>query len=74
MESFKKYQKTSGTTFNVTLAPEVKGSEELIPYLVSEGIVASIGHTASKFQDVKKAVELGLHLTHTYNAMRASPP
>ncbi len=72
VESFKKYQKTSGNHIRiVTLAPEVKGSEELIPYLVSEGIVVSIGHTASKFQDVKKAVELGArNLTHTYNAMR----
>lgn len=72
VESFKKYQKASGNHIRiVTLAPEVSGSEELIPYLVQEGIVASIGHTASKFQDVKKAVELGArNLTHTYNAMR----
>ncbi|HON64499.1 MAG TPA: N-acetylglucosamine-6-phosphate deacetylase [Bacilli bacterium] len=72
VESFKKYQKASGNHIRiVTLAPEVSGSEELIPYLVQEGIVASIGHTASKFQDVKKAVGLGArNLTHTYNAMR----
>ena len=39
---------------------EVSGSEELIPYLVREGIVASIGHTASKFQDVKKPSDSAL--------------
>lgn len=72
VEVFKKYQYASGDCVRiVTLAPEVEGSTELIKYLVSQNIVASIGHTNATYADVKKAVEAGAtNLTHTYNAMK----
>lgn len=72
VEVFKKYQDASGDCVRiVTLAPEVEGSTELIKYLVSQNIVASIGHTNATYVDVKKAVEVGAtNLTHTYNAMK----
>lgn len=72
VEVFKKYQDASGDCVKiVTLAPEVEGSTELIKYLVSQNIVASIGHTNATYVDVKKAVEVGAtNLTHTYNAMK----
>lgn len=72
VEVFKKYQDASGDCVRiVTLAPEVEGSTELIKYLVSQNIVASIGHTDATYVDVKKAVEAGAtNLTHTYNAMK----
>lgn len=72
VEVFKKYQDASGDCVRiVTLAPEVEGSTELIKYLVSQNIVASIGHTNATYADVKKAVESGAtNLTHTYNAMK----
>lgn len=72
VEVFKKYQDASGDCVRiVTLAPEVEGSIELIKYLVSQNIVASIGHTNATYVDVKKAVEAGAtNLTHTYNAMK----
>lgn len=72
VEVFKKYQDASGDCVRiVTLAPEVEGSTELIKYLVSQNIVASIGHTNATYADVKKAVEAGAtNLTHTYNAMK----
>lgn len=72
VEVFKKYQVASGDCVRiVTLAPEVEGSTELIKYLVSQNIVASIGHTNATYVDVKKAVEVGAtNLTHTYNAMK----
>lgn len=72
VEVFKKYQDVSGDCVRiVTLAPEVEGSTELIKYLVSQNIVASIGHTNATYADVKKAVEAGAtNLTHTYNAMK----
>ena len=72
VEVFKKYQDASGDCVRiVTLAPEVVGSTELIKYLVSQNIVASIGHTNATYVDVKKAVEVGAtNLTHTYNAMK----
>ena len=72
VEVFKKYQDASGDCVRiVTLAPEVEGSTELIKYLVSQNIVASIGHTNATYVDVKKAVEVGAtNLTNTYNAMK----
>ncbi len=72
VETFKIYEEASGNTIKiVTLAPEVEGSTELIKYLCSKNIVASIGHTVAKYSDVEKAVKDGAkNLTHTYNAMK----
>lgn len=72
VEVFKKYQEASGNSVKiVSLAPEVEGSAELIEYLKSQNIVASIGHTNAKYADVEKAVQAGATtLTHTYNAMK----
>lgn len=72
VEVFKKYQEASGNSVKiVSLAPEVEGSTELIEYLKSQNIVASIGHTNAKYADVEKAVKAGATtLTHTYNAMK----
>ena len=72
VEVFKVYEEASGNTIKiVTLAPEVEGSSELIKYLVSKNIVASIGHTTAKFNDVEQAVKDGAtNITHTYNAMK----
>lgn len=72
VEVFKEYQDASGDNIRlVSLAPEVEGSSELIKYLKENNIVASIGHTNAKYEDVKRAVEAGAtNLTHTYNAMK----
>ena len=72
VEVFKKYEEASGNNIKiVTLAPEVEGSSELIEYLCSRKIVASIGHTVATFSDVEKAVKAGAtNITHTYNAMK----
>lgn len=72
VETFKKYQSASGNNIRiVTLAPEVEGSSELIQYLKENNIVASIGHTNAKYDDVAKAVKNGAtNATHTYNAMK----
>lgn len=72
VEVFKKYQEASGNNVKiVSLAPEVEGSDELIKYLKSQHIVASIGHTNAKYADVERAVSAGATtLTHTYNAMK----
>lgn len=73
VETFKKYQEVSGNTIKlVSLAPEVPGAEELIKYLKSQNIVASVGHSAAGFNDVEKAVAAGIsNVTHTYNAQKA---
>lgn len=72
VEVFKLYQEASGDTIRlVSMAPEEHGAAELIEYLVSQNIVASIGHTNAKYADVEKAVNAGAtNLTHTYNAMK----
>lgn len=72
VETFKKYEEASGDSIKiVTLAPEVEGAEDLIKYLKSKNIVASVGHTGSKYADVERAVLAGAtNATHTYNAMK----
>ena len=67
---FDKYQKIAGGNIKiVTLAPEENGGDELIAALNAEGVVASIGHTAAKYDDVVNAVKSGAKsVTHTYNA------
>ncbi len=69
---FKVYQEASGDNIRlVSLAPEVEGSTDLIKYLKDNNIVASIGHSNSKYADVEAAVKAGAtNLTHTYNAMK----
>lgn len=71
--NFKQYEEASGNTIKiVTLAPEVEGASDLIKYLKSKNIVASIGHTGAKYADVERAVLAGAtNATHTYNAMKA---
>lgn len=72
VESFKVYQEASGDNIRiVSLAPEVAGSEELIQYLVENNVVASIGHSNSKYSDIEKAVKAGVKcVTHTFNAQK----
>jgi len=55
----------------MTVAPELPGADAVISYLVSKGIVVSIGHTGATYGEVQKAVEIGAtNSTHTYNGMR----
>lgn len=70
--TFKHYEEVSGNHIKeVSLAAEVEGSCDLIRYLASKNIVASIGHSNAKYEDVKKAVEAGAtNVTHTYNAQK----
>ena len=72
VEIFKKYEEASGYHIKeVTLAPEEGDALELIKYLKSKGIVASIGHTNAGYADVKKAVDAGAtNVTHTCNAQK----
>lgn len=70
VETFKKYYEDSGETIKiVSLAPEIEGSDKLIKYLKSLGIVASIGHSGASYLDCDNAISLGVsNVTHTYNA------
>ncbi len=72
IEVFKSYQKASNNNIKiVTLAPEEDGAIDLIEYLVSNNIVASIGHTNAKCDDCANAIKAGARcVTHTFNAQR----
>ena len=69
-EIFDEYQKLAGGNIKiVTLAPEVEGGGELISHLAQSGVVASIGHTGAKYEEVVAAKDAGAKsITHTYNA------
>ncbi len=67
---FDEYDRASGNAIKiVTLAPEVEGADELISHLAKRGVVASIGHTGAKYEQILRAVRAGAkNITHTYNA------
>lgn len=70
---FDEYNAASGNAIKiVSLAPEIEGADELIKHLDKNGVVASIGHTGAKYNDVVNAVAAGAkNVTHTYNAQSA---
>lgn len=71
VETFKRYQKISGNHIKqVTLAYEENG-KELVRYLKSQGIIASLGHTDATAEQALEGIKEGItSATHTYNAMR----
>ncbi|MET3697547.1 N-acetylglucosamine 6-phosphate deacetylase [Bacillus oleivorans] len=72
MELFEKWRALSDDSIRlVTLAPERPNGYQLVEYLKSNGIIASIGHSNAAYDEVKQAIGKGLsHVTHLYNAMR----
>jgi N-acetylglucosamine-6-phosphate deacetylase len=59
-----------GTIKMVTFAPEENEAMRLIPRLLRDSVVPSIGHSAATFDQVTRMVELGLaHASHMFNAM-----
>ena len=51
-------------------APELPGALDFGRYITSKGVVASIGHTAAEYPEVRDAFEAGYtHATHFYNGM-----
>jgi len=54
----------------LTLAPELPRSEDVIGAALEAGAVPSIGHTQATYEQVRRAVELGVrHVTHLFNGM-----
>lgn len=72
VEQFKHFEEVSGNNIKiVTMAYENDG-KELVHYLTSKGIVASLGHTAASFEEACEGFNEGIKCTtHTYNAMKA---
>ncbi|MFH1190328.1 MAG: N-acetylglucosamine-6-phosphate deacetylase [Candidatus Omnitrophota bacterium] len=55
----------------MTLAPELNGADELIRVLREKGIIASMGHTASGYEEGLRSIDSGItHATHLFNGMR----
>ena len=71
IETIKYLQEMSGNNIRqVTFAYEENG-QEFAEYLASQGIVASIGHSDAKVDEVLESVKHGVtSVTHVYNAMR----
>lgn len=71
VELFTEFNKASGNNIKlVTMAYEENG-RELLEYLVSHGITASLGHTNATSNEALEAISLGAHCaTHTFNAMK----
>lgn len=69
-DTFDEYNKASGNNIKiVSMAPEVEGALEFVKHLDANGVIASVGHTAAGYEDIAKAVSVGLkNVTHTYNA------
>lgn len=60
----------SGVIRLFALAPEFPENLWLVDECVRRGVVASVGHSAANYEQVKTAVQHGLrHSTHTFNAM-----
>ena len=54
----------------ITLAPELDITDEVVSYLCSRGIIASLGHSQANAKQAKKAFEMGASMvTHAFNAM-----
>jgi N-acetylglucosamine-6-phosphate deacetylase len=72
IEQFKQWNERAKNHIRlVTLAPEMDGGLELASYLSTNGIIASIGHSDSTFEEVKEGIQYGIsHVTHLFNGMR----
>jgi N-acetylglucosamine-6-phosphate deacetylase len=56
----------------MTIAAELPGAIEVIRACVTEGVVASLGHTDATFEQAQAGFAAGItHVTHLYNAMPA---
>jgi len=61
----------AGPVTQMTLAPELPGSELLIARLRERGVVVSAGHTNATAEEAHRAFDLGVSgVTHVFNAMR----
>jgi N-acetylglucosamine-6-phosphate deacetylase len=71
-QDIERFQEASrGSIRMITFAPELGQALQVIPWLVSQRIIPSVGHTNADYRTVEQAVALGLnHSTHTFNAMQ----
>lgn len=54
----------------MTIAPEMPGHLELVRHLVNSGVVASLGHCGTDYEQAIAGIDAGIrHATHLFNAM-----
>ncbi len=59
-----------GTIRMITIAPELDGAMESIEWLVSQGVIAAIGHSDADAETARAAIDAGAQVvTHFTNAM-----
>jgi N-acetylglucosamine-6-phosphate deacetylase len=75
-DEFQRFQEAAGGRIRlVTLAPEVEGALGFIEWLVGQGVVVAIAHTAARPQQIRDAVRAGARLsTHLGNGSHAVLP
>lgn len=70
-EARKLVETVGGVVKMMTLAPELPGSVEVIKYLVTQGILVSLGHSDASYIEAKKGIDAGIsHATHVFSGMR----
>jgi N-acetylglucosamine-6-phosphate deacetylase len=69
IELFESFQQAAGGKIvEITLAPELSGSTELIRFCVNKGVIAAIGHTNANSSEIETACRNGARLsTHLGN-------
>ncbi|WP_420489521.1 N-acetylglucosamine-6-phosphate deacetylase [Neobacillus niacini] len=72
IELFKHWQALAdGNIKLVTLAPELANGTNFVRYLNENGVIASIGHSDARYEEMESAVNAGAkQVTHLFNAMR----
>jgi N-acetylglucosamine-6-phosphate deacetylase len=64
------YDGTGGSLKMMTIAPELPGNLDLVRRLVSDGVIAALGHTAATYEETLRGFDAGInHVTHLFNAM-----
>jgi len=63
-------EEANGLIKIITLAPEIKGIENIIKILKEKNIIISIGHSDATYYELMDAISLGAsQVTHLFNAM-----
>jgi N-acetylglucosamine-6-phosphate deacetylase len=72
VELFEKFwNAASGRVAVMTVAPELRGAEEMIRVASSRGVCISLGHSNATIAETELGIQAGArHATHTFNAMR----
>jgi N-acetylglucosamine-6-phosphate deacetylase len=64
--------RANGTLKLLTMAPELKGANDVARLARASGIVVAMGHSNATFEEASAAADGGTHYAvHTFNAMRA---